>query len=81
MWKNMQSNLIDYYLITIYYDIEFKVNLNSFTFWVLQYSGCVEVLDRGKKGEKSYRNKIKETLKKHWKSMGIKDEDNNLECK
>ena len=77
----MQSNLIDYYLITIYYDIEFKVNLNSFTFWVLQYSGCVEVLDRGKKGEKSYRNKSKETLKKHWKSMGIKDEDNNLECK
>ena len=77
----MQSNLIDYYLITIYYDIEFKVNLNSFTFWVLQYSGCVEVLDRGKKGEKSYRKKIKETLKKHWKSMGIKDEDNNLECK
>ena len=47
-----------------YYDIELKVNLNSFTFWVLQYSGCVEVLDRGKKGEKSYRNKIKETLKK-----------------
>ena len=47
-----------------YYDIELKVNLNSFTFWVLQYSGCVEVLDRGKKGEKSYRNRIKETLKK-----------------
>lgn len=47
-----------------YYDIELKVNLDSFTFWVLQYSGCVEVLDRGKKGEKSYRNKIKETLKK-----------------
>lgn len=47
-----------------YYDIELKVNLNSFTFWILQYSGCVEVLDREKKGEKSYRNKIKETLKK-----------------
>lgn len=47
-----------------YYDIELKVNLNSFTFWVLQYSGCVEVLGRGKEGEKSYRNKIKETLKK-----------------
>lgn len=48
-----------------YYDIELKVNLNSFTFWILQYSGCVEVLDdRGKKGEKSYRNRIKETLKK-----------------
>ena len=47
-----------------YYDIELKVNLNSFTFWVLQYSGCVEVLDIGKKGEKSYRNRIKETLEK-----------------
>lgn len=47
-----------------YYDVELKVNLNSFTFWVLQYSGCVEVLDSGKKGENSYRNRIKETLKK-----------------
>lgn len=47
-----------------YYDIEVKVNLNSFTFWVLQYSGCVEVLDTGKKGDNSYRNHIKETLRK-----------------
>ena len=47
-----------------YIDIEVKVNLNSFTFWVLQYSGCVEVLDTGKKGDESYRNHIKETLSK-----------------
>lgn len=47
-----------------YYDIEVRVNLNSFTFWVLQYSGCVEVLDTGKKGDNSYRNHIKETLRK-----------------
>ena len=47
-----------------YYDIEVKVNLNSFTFWVLQYSGCVEVLDTGKKSDDFYRNRIKETLKK-----------------
>lgn len=47
-----------------YYDIEVKVNLNSFTFWVLQYSGCVEVLETGKKGDESYRNHIKETLRK-----------------
>ena len=47
-----------------YYDIEVKVNLNSFTFWVLQYSGCVEVLETGKKGDDSYRNHIKETLRK-----------------
>lgn len=47
-----------------YYDIEVKVNLNSFTFWVLQYSGYVEVLDTGKKGDDSYRNHIKETLRK-----------------
>ncbi len=46
------------------YDIELKVNLNSFTFWVLQYSGCVEVLDTGKKGDESYRKHIKETLSK-----------------
>lgn len=48
----------------LYYDIEVKVNLNSFTFWVLQYSGCVEVLDTGKEGDESYRNHIKETLRK-----------------
>lgn len=48
----------------LYYDIEVKVNLNSFTFWVLQYSGCVEVLDTGKKGDNSYRDHIKETLRK-----------------
>ena len=47
-----------------YYDIEVKVNINSFTFWVLQYSGCVEVLETGKKGDESYRNHIKETLRK-----------------
>lgn len=47
-----------------YYDIEVKVNLNSFTFWVLQYSGCVEVLDTGKKDGDSYRKHIKETLSK-----------------
>ena len=47
-----------------YYDIEVKVNLNSFTFWVLEYSGCVEVLDKGKKGDDSYRNHIKEKLRK-----------------
>lgn len=47
-----------------YYDIEVKVNLNSFTYWVLQYSGCVEVLDTGKKGDDSYRNHIKEALEK-----------------
>lgn len=51
-----------------YYDIEVEVNLNSFTFWVLQYSGCVEVLpDRN--GDSSYRERIKmilkETLKKY----------------
>lgn len=47
-----------------YYDIEVRVNLNSFTFWILQYCGVVEVLDRGKKGDKSYRSRIIETLKK-----------------
>ena len=45
-----------------YYDIEVKVNLNSFTFWVLQYSGCVEVLSR--RGDDSFRRHIKETLEK-----------------
>ena len=45
-------------------DIEVKVNINSFAFWVLQYSGCVKVLDTGKKAEHSYRNHIRETLKR-----------------
>ena len=44
-----------------FYDIDIKVNLNSFRFWVLQYSGCIEVIER--KGDDSYRNSIKETLK------------------
>ena len=47
-----------------YYDIEVRVNANSFIFWVLQYSGCVEVLDTGKKDNNSYRNRIKKTLRK-----------------
>lgn len=44
-----------------FYDIDVKVNLNSFRFFVLQYSGCIEVLER--KGDNSYRNSIKDTLK------------------
>lgn len=47
-----------------YYDIEVKVNLNSFTYWVLQYSGCVEVVNTGKNEDNSYRHQIIETLKK-----------------
>ncbi len=45
-----------------YCDIELKVNLHSFSFWVLQYSGCVEVLS--KEGDDSYRKYIKKTLEK-----------------
>lgn len=44
-----------------FYDIDVKVNLNSFRFFVIQYSGCIEVLER--KGDNSYRNSIKDTLK------------------
>ena len=44
-----------------FYDIDVKVNLSSFKFWVLQYSGCVEVL--GRNGDESYRNSIRNTLK------------------
>ena len=44
-----------------FYDIDVNVNLNSFTFWVLQYSGCVEVL--GRNGDDTYRKHIKDTLK------------------
>lgn len=43
-----------------FYDIDVNVNLNSFTFWVLQYSGCVEVL--GREGDDTYRKYIKDTL-------------------
>ena len=45
-----------------YYDIDVKVNLNSFTFWVLQYSGCVEVVERN--GDNSFRKHVKKTLEK-----------------
>ena len=44
-----------------FYDIDVKVNLNSFIFWILQYSGCVEVL--GRRGDDAYRKRIKDTLK------------------
>lgn len=52
-----------------YYDIEVEVNLNSFIFWVLQYSGCVEVIDTGRKGKDdvekgSFRAKVREILEK-----------------
>lgn len=57
-----------------YYDIEVKINLSSFTFWVLQYSGCVEVLDTGKKGDDSYRNHIKETLRKALEKYEVDDQ-------
>ena len=49
-----------------YYDIEMRVNLNSFLFWVLQYSGCVQVLDEAgkrKEGEESFRERVRETLR------------------
>lgn len=46
-----------------YYDMEMEVNLESFKFWLLQYSGCVKLLDRGTASDKIYRNKIKEMLK------------------
>ena len=63
-WFSDRFKVVGYDAGESKYDIELKVNLNSFTFWVLQYSGCVEVLDIGKKGETSYRNRIKETLEK-----------------
>ena len=36
-----------------YYDIEVRVNPNSMIFWALQYSGCVEILDREEKGNRN----------------------------
>lgn len=63
-WFSDDFTVVDDADEDLYYDIEVRVNLNSFTFWVLQYSGCVEVLDTGKKGDDSYRNHIKETLRK-----------------
>lgn len=52
-----------------YYDIEVRVNPNSFIFWALQYSGCVEVLDIekksiGNKNKESLREKVRNSLKK-----------------
>lgn len=53
-----------------YYDIEVKVNTNSFIYWVLQYSGCVQVLGDNKNDDKnSFRNRViqmlEDTLKKY----------------
>ena len=47
-----------------YYDIDVKVNTNSFIYWVLQYSGYVCILDGDKNEKDSFRIRIIETLKK-----------------
>lgn len=36
MWKNMQSNLIDYYLITIYYYILLNITKRQSVFRILE---------------------------------------------
>ena len=36
MWKNMQSNLIDYYLITIYYYILVNIAKRQSVFRILE---------------------------------------------
>ncbi len=46
-----------------YYDIEVRVNTGGFLYWVLQYSGCVQVLDRNEKEENSFKNRVVENLK------------------
>ena len=46
-----------------YYDIEVRVNTGGFLYWVLQYSGCVQVLDRDEKEENSFNNRVVENLK------------------
>ena len=46
-----------------YYDIEVRVNTGGFLYWVLQYSGCVQVLDRDEKEENSFKNRVVENLK------------------
>ena len=50
-----------------YYDIEMKMNVNSFLYWALSYSDCVTVLEKDsdkKEGENSFRNQMKERLEK-----------------
>ena len=46
-----------------YCDIEVRVNTGGFLYWVLQYSGCVQVLDRDEKEENSFKNRVVENLK------------------
>lgn len=46
-----------------YYDIGVRVNTGGFLYWVLQYSGCVQVLDRNEKEENSFKNRVVENLK------------------
>lgn len=50
-----------------YYDIEVRVNTESFIFWLLQYSGCVQVLGTegattGKRNEHSLRDRMIDVL-------------------
>ena len=46
-----------------YYNIKVRVNTGGFLYWVLQYSGCVRVLDRNKKEGNSFKNRVVENLK------------------
>lgn len=47
---------------TVYYDIEVKVNPNAFIYWVLQYSGCVQILEEKGEKQKKFRNYVRESL-------------------
>lgn len=47
-----------------YLDIEVEVNTNSFIYWVLQYSGCVQVLET-EDFRNQVRDKLREVLKKY----------------
>lgn len=47
-----------------YYDIDVSVNISSFKYFLLQYSGCVQVLNTGKEREESFRSQMRDTLKK-----------------
>lgn len=66
-----------------YYDIEVRVNPNSMIFWALQYSGCVEMLDIEKNGNRnknkeSLRDKVRNSLKKALEKYEDKEYTDNL---
>ena len=54
-------------------DMEMEVNLESFKFWLLQYSGCVKLLDRGTASDGECDDRNRNFIFEHIRSCSIEN--------